>query len=169
MGVDIGYFIFGNNNTYNSTVTGSNNQTQLTIGDQLNSNNLHNIINETFSGDSNMSFHHIIGNYITSNLTVAGNLNQITQNLNGVTGTASFSDSSNINVSGNSNILNTQQTDVGIHSVTETVVGSNNAIYTQQQGANNTNVDINTQGSYNTVTIRTSSSSIVSPQSAIAR
>jgi hypothetical protein len=155
------YNIRGNDNTYTSTIIGSSNQTQLVIGDQNNTSNQYNIINESITGDNNLSIQNIIGKYITSTLTISGNSNQITQNLTGNSGTGSSA--------GGSNIINAEQTDVGIHSLIETITGNSNAITTQQQGANNTSINIDTQGGFNTITVRTSSSSLVSPQSAIAR
>jgi hypothetical protein len=166
------YNIRGNDNTYTSTIIGSSNQTQLVIGDQNNTSNQYNIINESITGDNNLSIQNIIGKYITSTLTISGNSNQITQNLTGNSGTGSSAgshDTTNFNISGGSNIINAEQTDVGIHSLIETITGNSNAITTQQQGANNTSINIDTQGGFNTITVRTSSSSLVSPQSAIAR
>lgn len=163
------YNILGGNNMYTSTITGSSNQTSLTVGSQGNPSNNYNTITELISGDSNLSLQNLIGNYITSFLSASGNFNQVTQNITSTSGIAGSSDNSTINISGNSNIINTQQNDVGVHSLVENTTGSSNAIYTQQQGANNTNVNILTQGDFNTVTVRTSSATIVSPQSAIAR
>jgi hypothetical protein len=49
-------------------------------------------------------------------------------------------------------------------------VGDYNSISTQQQGSNNSTININTDGSNNTITVRsTNSSSITSPMTAIAR
>ena len=47
--------------------------------------------------------------------------------------------------------------------------GNYNSISTQQQGSNDTTVNIKTTGNHNTITVRTSSSSIASPVSAVAR
>jgi hypothetical protein len=47
--------------------------------------------------------------------------------------------------------------------------GDYNSITTQQQGFNDTTVNIKTTGDHNTITVRTSSTSIVNPVSAIAR
>jgi hypothetical protein len=47
--------------------------------------------------------------------------------------------------------------------------GDFNSITTQQQGFNDTTVNILTTGSHNTITVRTSSSAIVGPNTAIAR
>ena len=47
--------------------------------------------------------------------------------------------------------------------------GGYNSITTQQQGTNDTTVNIQTTGSNNTITVRSSNSTIASPVSAIAR
>jgi hypothetical protein len=160
------YNIKGNNNSYTSTITGDDNQTVLIIGDANFSNNNHDIITETITGNSNLSITNVIGNYITSTLTVAGDSNQITQNLKSTNGT------STIAITGNSNVLNSEQIDAAGsagHSLTQSISGDYNSITTQQQGSNDTTIDIVTAGDNNTVTIRSSSSSIVDPQSAISR
>lgn len=160
------YNIKGNNNSYFSTVTGSNNQTALTIGNANFSNNNHNIITETITGNANLSITNIIGNYITSTLTFVGDSNQITQNLKSTNGI------STIEITGNNNVLNSEQLDAAGangHSLTQSISGNYNSITTQQQGTNDTTIDIVTSGDNNTVTIRSSSSSIIEPQSAIPR
>ena len=72
-------------------------------------------------------------------------------------------------IDGGFNVLFTEQTDAGIHNLTENIVGNYNSITTQQQGTNNTTVNLNTIGDNNTITVRTSSSTIINPQTAIAR
>ena len=75
-------------------------------------------------------------------------------------------------VTGSYNVMNFQQTDAAGangHVLVNTVSGDYNSITTQQQGTNDTTVNINTTGSHNTITVRTSSATIVSPGLAIAR
>ena len=55
------------------------------------------------------------------------------------------------------------------HSLTTATTGSYNAITTQQQGTNDTTVNIATTGDNNTITVRSSSTAIVNPMTAIAR
>ena len=159
------YNIKGNNNSYTSTITGNNNQTKLKLGD-TNTNNLRNIIAETFTGNNNLSIQTLLGNDINSTLTATGNDNQITQDLKSTNGI------SNISITGDNNILFTEQVDVAGaigHNLKEVIVGSYNSISTQQQGTNDTAIDIKTTGDHNTITVRTSSTTIVNSQTAIAR
>ena len=81
----------------------------------------------------------------------------------------SSSGTSNIDINGNSNVLFTEQTDAGVHTLTLNVIGGFNSITTQQQGNNNTDVNLTITGTNNTTTIRTSSTTIVNPMTAVAR
>jgi hypothetical protein len=159
------YSIKGNNNTYNSTVTGSNNTTTLTMGN-LNTNTLRSTVTETITGSDNKVIQNVVGNDITSTLTLQGSNNQVTKNL------LSSNGSSTIGIQGNYNFIDAQQTDAagGMgHVLVQNIVGDYNSIVTQQQGNNDTTVNIATTGSHNAITVRTSSSSIVSPVTAVAR
>jgi hypothetical protein len=159
------YNIKGNNNNYSSLITGSNNKTKLILGN-VNTNNLRNIITQAITGNTNSMYQTLVGNDITTNTTVTGNSNQITQSLTSTNGV------SNTTVTGNSNyIFNQQQDSAGAigHNLTQEIAGNYNSITTQQQGSNDTFVDIKTTGDNNTITVRTSSDSIIDPQTAIAR
>ena len=75
-------------------------------------------------------------------------------------------------VTGNANVFNIQQLDAAGangHVLAMMTTGDYNSITTHQQGTNDKTVNIQTQGSNNTITVRTSSSTIVSPATAIAR
>ena len=159
------YNIFGDHNTYTSLITGNNNKTKLTIGDVSDptTSSSYNTVTETVIGNSNTILQNIIGNYITSGITITGGSNQITQQLKSSSGT------STISITGDSNVLFTEQTDSGVHNLTQNITGSYNSITTQQQGNNNTDVNLVTTGSNNTITLRTSSTTIVNPQTAISR
>lgn len=159
------YNIKGGNNSYTSTITGNNNQTKLKLGD-TNTNDLRNIISETFSGNNNLHIQTLLGNDITSTLTATGNDNQITQDMKSTNAV------SNISITGNNNILFSEQIDVAGaigHNLKEVIIGSYNSISTQQQGSNDTTIDIKNTGDHNTITVRTSSTAIVNSQTAIAR
>jgi hypothetical protein len=161
-----GYNIRGNNNQYTSTVTGNTNKTTLNIGDANNAVNLRNNITETVTGDTNTLVTAVIGNDIVSAISITGNTNAINSELKSTNG------KSNVSISGGNNKLDIQQTDgAGIngHLLTQAIVGDSNAIVTQQQGSNDTTINISTIGSNNTVTVRTSSSSISSPLLAAPR
>jgi hypothetical protein len=161
-----GYNIRGNNNQYTSTVTGNTNKTTLNIGDANNAVNLRNNITETVTGDTNTLVTAVIGNDIVSAISVTGNTNAINSELKSTNG------KSTISINGGNNKLDIQQTDgAGIngHMLTQNIVGDSNAIVTQQQGSNDTTVNISTIGSNNTITVRTSSSSISNPQIAAPR
>jgi hypothetical protein len=160
------YNIKGNNNIYNSTVTGNNNQTQLNIGDVNNANNLRNSVNEVITGNDNLAYTNLVGSDITSALSVTGSSNQVVQDLKSTNGT------STIDITGSNNILYAQQVDsagANGHSLVQNILGDYNSITTQQQGSNDTTVNISTNGSHNTITVRSSSSSVASPLTAIAR
>ena len=108
----------------------------------------------------------IVGGNNTLTSTVTGNTNQITQNVN--TTNASITNTA----TGNNNVFNFQQVDTAGangHVLVAATVGDYNSISTQQQGTNDTTLNINTSGNHNTITIRSSSGTIVNPVSAIAR
>lgn len=160
------YNVRGNNNNYTSSVTGSDNKTKLDIGDVNNASNLRNIVTETITGDSNTVKQAVIGNDIKSTLTITGNANEVTKELKSTNGT------SDISITGNSNKLDIQQVDsagANGHYLKQVIAGDYNSVVTQQQGNNDTSVDIKATGSHNTITVRTSSSSIVGPSTAVAR
>lgn len=159
------YNIKGSNNTYTNTITGSNNKTKLTLGD-TNTNNLRNTILKAITGDTNYMIQSLLGNDIYTSTTIGGNSNQVTQTLNSTNGHVETT------VTGNSNILINEQIDAAGatgHYLKQVLVGDFNSVITQQQGSNDTAIDIATTGSHNTITVRTSSSSISNSQTAIAR
>lgn len=160
------YNIKGNDNIYVSAVTGNGNQSKLSVGDIANNNNLRNNINEAIAGDDNTVVQNIIGNDITSKLIITGNSNQVTKDLKSTLG---FSD---VTIIGSSNRLDIEQFDVagGVgHSLTQAITGDFNSIMTQQQGTNDTIIDIKVGGDHNTVTVRTSSAAIIAPRAAVIR
>lgn len=160
------YNIRGNDNTYTSTVTGQNNNSKLTVGTVDNPTNLRNTVTETVTGDNNTVVQVVIGNDINSTLSITGNTNEVNKELKSTRGV------SNIVVLGSNNKLDAQQLDtagaVG-HNLQQTVTGDFNSIVTQQQGTNDTTVDIQTTGNHNTITVRSSSGVIVGPLTAVAR
>ena len=159
------YNIKGNQNTYTSTVTGNSNKTKLKAGD-TNTANLRNTITEAITGNSNLSIQTLLGNDITSTTTVTGNNNEITQDLKSSNG------SSTNTITGHNNVVFTEQSDsagANGHVLNNVIAGDYNSVMTQQQGSNDTTVDIQTTGDHNTITVRTSSSAIVNPVTAIAR
>lgn len=160
------YSIRGSSNQYTSAISGDGNQTSLTIGDLVNNANLRNVITETVTGDNNTIIQQLVGNDITSNTTITGSNNQVT----------SYQLSSNgykLNtIVGNHNVFNIQQSDsagANGHHLTMNTTGDYNSTTIQQQGFNDTTVNVLTTGSHNTITIRTSSAAIVNPGIAIAR
>ena len=159
------YLVKGNNNTYSSTVTGSGNTTTMTMGNQ-NTNTLRSTATEVITGSNNTVIQNIVGNDITSTLNISGNYNDVTKNL------LSSNGSSLVNITGNNNKIDAQQIDsagANGHVLVQNIVGDYNSIVTQQQGTNDTTVNIATNGSHNAITVRTSSSAIVSPATAVAR
>lgn len=160
------YNIKGSNNNYTSTVTGNSNKTKLSIGDSANATNLRNNVTETITGNSNIVIQDVVGNDITSTTTISGNSNEVTKELKSSNGT------SILEITGGNNVVNAQQIDAAGangHYLKDVIVGSYNSITTQQQGSNDTTVDIKTTGDHNTITVRSSSSTITNPVSAIAR
>ena len=160
------YNIRGGNNTYMSNVFGNSNQTNLNIGNLSSANNTQNVVTETITGDSNTIIQQITGTQINSVTTITGNSNQVTNSLLSSRGSVSNT------IGGNFNITNSQQIDgAGIngHQLVMNTVGDYNSITTQQQGTNDTTVNILTTGSNNTITVRSSSTAISNPVSAIPR
>lgn len=160
------YNIRGSNNSYSTNVLGSGNQTRLTVGNPNNANNTNNVLTEQIIGNSNTIIQDVVASYVTSTTQLSGDNNQITSSLLSNKGTVTNT------VTGNSNVFNIQQIDAAGangHVLAMNTVGDYNSITTQQQGTNDTTVNIQTTGSNNTITVRTSSSTIVSPATAIAR
>lgn len=160
------YNIKGNNNVYTSNVHGNTNSTKLTVGDSSHASNLRNTITETITGDTNTIVQNIVGNDITSTLVISGNLNQVTKDLKSSNGI------SDVSITGNNNKLDIEQFDVAGangHYLKKVIVGDYNSIITQQQGTNDTTVDLKVAGDHNTITVRTSSSAIINPRTAVAR
>jgi hypothetical protein len=159
------YNIRGNNNTYSSSVSGNDNQTQLKMGN-ANTNTTLSHVNEIISGDANLTIQELIGTNITSDININGNSNQVRTSLLSTNGY------SNNTIQGSFNVIDSQQIDsagANGHNLVTTTTGSFNSITTQQQGFNDTSVNIATIGSNNTITVRTSSAAIVDPKTAIAR
>ena len=160
------YNIRGSNNIYNTNMLGNGNQTRLTIGNPNAAANTLNIITEQILGNNNMIIQDLVGSNINTNTVLDGDNNQVTSSL-----LSSRGQVSNV-VNGNANVFNIQQLDAAGangHQLAMMTTGDYNSITTQQQGINDTTVNIQTQGSNNTITVRTSSSTIVSPATAIAR
>ena len=160
------YNIRGNNNVYTSNITGNSNKTKLNIGDSANAANLRNTVTETITGNTNIVIQDVVGNDISSTSTITGNANEVTKELKSTNGI------SILEINGSNNVVNAQQIDsagANGHYLKNVIVGSYNSITTQQQGSNDTTIDMRTDGSHNTITVRTSSSSIATPATAIAR
>lgn len=160
------YNIKGGNNIYTSNVTGFDNKTKLTIGDANNANNAQNTVTETIAGDTNTVIQTIVGSTNLSTLSITGNRNEVTKDI-----TSSSAINQNT-FTGNDNKLYSQQIGLGGaagHELQLVSSGDYNSYVVQQQGTNDTTVDIKTTGSHNTVTVRTSNSAIVNPVSAVAR
>ena len=159
------YDIKGSYNQYSSTVTGNGNQTNLVMGN-TNTNTTNSGITETITGNSNMILQTVVGDRIFSTIGINGNSNQVTNELRSTNGTV------NNTIQGNFNIVNSQQIDsagsVG-HQLVLSTVGDYNSITTQQQGTNDTTFNISTSGNHNTITVRSSSSAIATPMTAIVR
>ena len=103
---------------------------------------------------------------MSTTVNTGGNNNQVTNTV-----TTSNADITHT-ITGSSNIVNAQQIDAAGsagHSLTNTITGSYNSITTQQQGTNDTTINMATTGDHNTITIRSSSSAIATPATAIAR
>ena len=145
---------------------GNGNQTRLTIGNPNAAANNENVITEQIIGNNNMIIQDLVGSNINTNTVLDGDNNQVTSSL-----LSSRGQVSNV-ANGNANVFNIQQLDAAGangHVLAMMTTGDYNSITTQQQGTNDTTVNIQTQGSNNTITVRTSSSTIVSPATAIAR
>lgn len=160
------YNIQGTHNSYSSSIIGNDNQTALTVGDKNHASNNYNNVLENVIGSSNLLITNIVGTNNTLNTSITGSTNQVTQNVNTSNG--------NINnvITGGNNVFNIQQIDAAGangHVFVSTTVGDYNSITTQQQGTNDTTINLNTVGSYNTITVRTTNATIVNPMTAIQR
>ena len=159
------YTIKGSNNTFNSTLTGNNNSSKLTMGSQS-VNTLRSNVTETVTGNGNTTVQNIVGNDINSTLAITGSTNQVNVDIQSTNG------KSDLVITGSNNIIDAQQIDTAGangHNLKTVVAGDYNSITTQQQGSNDTTFDIKTTGSHNTITLRSSSTSIIDPRTAVAR
>lgn len=159
------YNITGSNNNYNSNIVGDNNQTRLIMGSGNAAAN-YNTVTETVAGSNNLIMQNIQASNVVSTTSISGSTNQVTKDLLSNRGT------SNVTISGNNNVITAEQSGVAGangHSLINTVTGDYNSITTQQQGAIDTTVSLQTTGSFNTITVRSSDSAIVNPKTAIQR
>lgn len=159
------YSITGSTNNYSSTITGSSNQTKLTVG-TANAAVSNNSITESVVGNTNMIITNVQASNVVSNVSITGSTNQVTLDLLTTGGDA------NTQITGSNNIVISEQRDAGggnAHSLINTINGNYNSIVTQQQGTNDTTVNLNTDGSHNTITVRSSSGAIVGSKTAVAR
>ena len=128
---------------------------------------MRNIVTETILGDDNTVIQNIIGNDILSTLSITGSTNEVTKDLKSTKGI------SDVTITGDNNKLDIEQLDASGangHNLKKVIQGNTNSIVTQQQGINDTTIDIKTTGDSNTITIRTSSAStIANPKTAVAR
>lgn len=159
------YNITGSNNNYISNVAGDNNQTRLIIGTGGTPAN-NNTVSENVIGSNNLILQNVQGSNVVSNVNISGSTNQVTTDL------LSSRGSSNVAINGSNNVINAEQTGAAGangHVLINTVTGDYNSITTQQQGGIDTTVNLQTTGSFNTITVRSSDSTIVNPNTAIQR
>lgn len=149
------YNISGSNNIYKSLVTGNQNQTLFTAG--LTGAVSNNIVNETITGDLNFVIQNLTKGSIKSTIDITGSNNEVTTRLNSTNGVVDTT------INGGFNVFINEQDDGGIgHQLTQVVTGSYNSIVTQQQGTNDSMIDISTIGDNNTITVHsTNGGSIV--------
>jgi hypothetical protein len=137
----------------------------LVVGD-TNTPALRNTLTETVGGNTNILDTTVVASDVVSTIAIVGNTNEVTSVLRSSRGV------SDISIAGNNNALDIQQIDASGangHLLKQVVTGDYNAIVTQQQGTNDTTVDLRTTGDHNTITIRTSSTAIATPKTAVAR
>lgn len=159
------YNMTGSNNNFTSNITGNNNQNRLVMGSANAAANF-NTVTETVAGDNNLILQNVQASNVTSTVNMTGSTNQVTTDLLSSRGT------SNIAITGNNNVITAEQTGVAGangHVLVNTVAGDFNSIVTQQQGSIDTVVNLQTTGSFNTITVRSSDSTIVNPATAIQR
>lgn len=160
------YVVLGDSNRYTSIVTGYDNVMKFNIGGANAAVNLRNVTTDTVTGDTNNITQTIVGNDNASTTTFSGNRNTFTRSI------LTSHSTSNVSVSGNDNQITSQMIDTAGangHSLAMSVTGDYNTYAIQQQGTNDTTVNINTVGGHNTVSVRTSSSTIVGAVTATAR
>ena len=157
------YNISGANNIYSSTIKGNQNQTLLNIG--LGTPVNANVVTETITGDLNYIIQSLTKGNIHSTIDITGSNNEVTTRLNSTNGVVDTT------VVGGFNSVINEQDDGGIgHQLTQNITGSYNSVVTQQQGTNDSMIDIHTIGDHNTITVRsTNASSIVNSNTAVSR
>lgn len=157
------YNISGANNIYSSTIRGNQNQTLLNIG--LGTPVNANVVTETITGDLNYVIQSLTKGNIHSTIDITGSNNEVTTRLNSTNGIVDTT------VVGGFNSFINEQDDGGIgHQLTQNVTGSYNSVVTQQQGTNDSIIDISTIGDNNTITVRsTNAGSIVNSNTAVSR
>ncbi len=157
------YNISGANNIYSSIIKGNQNQTLLNIG--LGTPVNANVVTETITGDLNYVIQSLTKGSIHSTIDINGSNNEVTTRLNSTNGVVDTT------VSGGFNSFINEQDDGGIgHHLVQDFTGSYNSVVTQQQGTNDSMIDISTIGDHNTITVRsTNSSSIVNSNTAVSR
>ena len=158
------YNIQGNNNSYTNSVTGDSNKVKLTVGAVGSAKNA-NTISEIITGDLNFLIQNLTKNGINTSTEITGSSNQLSSELNSATASVTTT------VTGNSNSLINKQDDGGSgHILVQSVIGDYNSIVTQQQGTNDSTINIATTGNNNTITVRsTNASAIVNEMTAVAR
>lgn len=168
----------GNNNTLQYEANGSANQVRSRITGNGNTSKIRLgtpttpvtavILNETVIGNGNTTEQNIGASNVTSTIKIDGSNNNVSTVLNSVRG------NSYVELMPNSvnNTVEIEQLDsAGIngHVASVVLLGTSNAILIQQQGTVDTVTRLNVTGDSNTITVRSSSSTIIDSRTAQSR
>lgn len=161
------YSIYGNTNVYTSTISGGNNVNKLRIGSATVSNN-QNTITEDIVGSNNLTDQTINANQVVSNVIIDGSNNDIITTLSSNKGNV-FVEIQNMGYMNRVEVEQMDSAGVNGHSAKAVIDGTQNSVLIQQQGTNDSIVDVKISGYTNIVTVRSSSSAIVNPRVAPPR
>jgi len=161
------YSIYGSTNSYTSTVSGGNNVNKLRIGSMSLSKN-ENTITENITGSNNFTDQTVTADQVVSNVIIDGSYNDTITTLSSNKGNV-FIEVQNMGYLNRVEVEQMDSAGVTGHSAKAVIDGTQNSVLIQQQGTNDSIVDVKISGYTNTVTVRSSSSTIVNPRVAPPR
>lgn len=161
------YGIYGNTNSYTSTVTGEDNINKLRVGSSSSSKN-QNTITEVITGGNNLTDQTIDANQVVSNVIVNGSSTEVITLLSSNKGNV-FIEVQNMGYLNRVEVEQMDSAGVNGHVAKAVIDGSQNSVLIQQQGTNDSTVDVKILGYTNIVTVRSSSSAILNPRVAPPR
>lgn len=161
------YAIYGSTSSYNSRITGNLNTIKFKAGTGLASvSTLY--AREVINGTANEVTQTVTANSVRTEVLLEGNLNDVITTLssnNGVTLVETLVGSINNGVE----IEQLDSAGANGHSSQVSIQGAANSVLLQQQGTNDTSVNVKITGDLNVVTVRSSSTAILNSRTAVPR